>query len=204
MNFSSDISNINYIIKHQFCLETKNKLTDDNIRDSCLSNPSMITEYNRMDNILKDEGINDEQRNRLISKLIEPKPGLKGKIRGELFNIIVKEKLKNEFNNEIYDLSFEKDCIKQKTDEKPDWFIVNKNTNKYLIGYNQIDLWGGGAQNNRFGKYMKLNNVLCVVVNDVEVKETRKNCKLFIDGITQQRLCWMKGLIRIIHNRIDY
>ncbi len=73
--------------------------------------------------------------------------GTKGVIRGNKFNKIIKNLIKNfELNEEDFEVCFEKKCEKYNTNEIPDWYILEKSTNKIIIGMNQLDLWGGGQQ----------------------------------------------------------
>ncbi len=92
------------------------------------------------------------------------------------------------------------------TTEIPDWYILEKSTNKIIIGMNQLDLWSGGHQLNRGSKYIvnnKHNNenskLLCVVCNEIQFKNKRnKIFKLFEIGFTSNTLCYLNNLQNII------
>ena len=71
-------------------------------------------------------------------------------VPGTAFNGVVRTYIfKLELDEKEYDIIFEKNCPKYKTDEIPDWYIVHHVTKKILIGMNQVALCGGGAQSNR-------------------------------------------------------
>jgi hypothetical protein len=107
---------------------------------------------------LEKYGIDDVIKNKIIEEYtidLVP-PGTKGVIRGNKFNNIVKEYIENlSLNPEVYEVCFEKNHLTHTTSEIPDWYILHKETNKILIGMNQLDLWGGGHQTNRGSKYQK-------------------------------------------------
>ena len=107
-----------------------------------------------------------------IKKLIQSKSvlrssqsipaGVKASIRGYRFNEIVYSYLSNIISVKkkpeilLTKESFP-DCINVHThlNEIPDWCVINKKTKRVMIGYNQIDLWTGGAQCNRADKYLQ-------------------------------------------------
>ena len=133
-------------------------------------------------------------------------PGTKGVIRGNKFNNIVKQFItKLALDTERFDICFEKECNTYLTSEKPDWYILEKSTNKILIGMNQLDLWGGGQQLNRGYKYIennKHNNInsklLCVVCNEIQFKSKNKAYKLFKIGFENNTLTYLNNLQNII------
>ena len=134
-------------------------------------------------------------------------PGTKGVIRGNKFNNIVKQFItKLALDAERFDICFEKECNTHLTSEKPDWYILEKSTNKIIIGMNQLDLWGGGQQLNRGYKYIennKHNNInsklLCVVCNEIQFKSKKnKTYKLFKIGFENNTLCYLNNLQNII------
>jgi hypothetical protein len=85
--------------------------------------------------------------------------------------------------------------------------ILHKETNKILIGMNQLDLWGGGHQTNRGSKYLLDNTlntencrILCVVCNQIQFKSKKnKTYKLFEVGFENNTLCYLKNLQNIIY-----
>jgi hypothetical protein len=111
-----------------------------------------------------------------------------------------------------FEVIFEKQCASCQTTERPDWYVLEKNTSKVIIGMNQLDLWGGGQQHNRGSKYLLDNKIntdksklLCVVCNktkfDICKKRTLpKSYKYFEIGFTNNTLCYIKNLNNIINN----
>ena len=68
--------------------------------------------------------------------------GTKGVIRGNRFNNIVKQRIANiKLDTARFEIYFEKKCETHLTTEIPDWYILEKSTNKIIIGMNQLDLW---------------------------------------------------------------
>lgn len=133
--------------------------------------------------------------------------GTKGVIRGNKFNSIVKTViLELALDPEIFDVCFEKVCEGHVTTEIPDWYILQKSTNKIIIGMNQLDLWGGGQQSNRGSKYILENvhnnqnsKLLCVVCNPIQfTSKKNKTYKLFEIGFRDNTLCYLMNLSNII------
>lgn len=202
-----------------------------------LSDKSLLTEYknskafiNRQDNIsnimyeiihhrlsqyIDNEIVEDltyiismELVDNLVDYIIPT--GVKGSIRGNKFNLIVKNFILNiGLDPNIFDIQFEKCNAMYMTDEKPDWYIFNKITNKILIGMNQIDLWGGGAQYNRAMKYLNYQSngndkLICVVYNNIKITQRdydhqTKKYKIFDTGFRNNTICYLGGLENIIN-----
>lgn len=104
-----------------------------------------------------------------------------------------------------FEIHFEKKCNNYHL-EIPDWYILEKETNKIIIGMNQLDLWSGGQQLNRATKYIldnkydnKTSKLLCVICNEIQIK-TKKNkiYKLFEIGFENNTLCYLNNLQHII------
>lgn len=134
--------------------------------------------------------------------------GTKGVIRGNKFNKIVKQYItKLELDKDRFEIYFEKKCEEYYTSEIPDWYILEKSTNKIIIGMNQLDLWGGGQQLNRGSKYIENNKhnnenskLLCVVCNEIQFKsKENKAYKLFQTGFKNNTLCYLNNLENIIN-----
>jgi hypothetical protein len=134
--------------------------------------------------------------------------GTKGVIRGNKFNSIVRNIINNlKLDNERFEICFEKQCELCIATEIPDWYILEKITNKVIIGMNQLDLWSGGQQKNRGSKYL-INNknntdkskLLCVVCNKIKFRSDKnKDFKLFEIGYQNDTLCYLKNLETIIN-----
>ena len=140
--------------------------------------------------------------------------GTKGVIRGNRFNAIVEAAIRDKNKDtERFEICFEKKCTVKEyvTSEKPDWYILEKKTNKIIIGMNQLDLWSGGAQANRGSKYIvcnkhntKKSKLLCVVCNKVQISQKgNKTHKLFETGFKDNTLCYLNNLQNIIHSHFN-
>lgn len=104
----------------------------------------------------------------------------------------------------------------RKTAEIPDWYIYDTETQKLLIGMNQLDLWKGGQQtnrgfnyinhpinknceNNKNGKNYNPVKLVCVVCNDVTITTCgTKVYEIFTQGFKHNTLCYLKNLGNII------
>lgn len=148
-----------------------------------------------------DESIKSCIINDYIPNLIPA--GTKRVIRGNKFNSIVKEKVISfKLPKENFDVVFEKKCKDYITAVIPDWYIRDKNTNKILIGMNQLDLW------NRSSKYLCENKhnthnskLLCVICNNMVFKNSKsKTFILFDTGFKNNTLCYLNNLEKIIYD----
>lgn len=110
-------------------------------------------------------------------------------------------------DNKRFEIRFEKMCSTINTFERPDWYILDKNKKRVMIGMNQLTLWGGGQQFNRGEKYLidnKINSensrLVCVVCNEIKFSNNKnKAFKLFEIGFTNNTLCYLKNLPNIIN-----
>tara|TARA_Y100000816_G_scaffold28161_1_gene18035 strand:- start:7561 stop:8223 length:663 start_codon:yes stop_codon:yes gene_type:complete len=209
------IKNITERINAEICHDTIRRLKDSELLSkykTCESVKKAISiledvlKKNELDSVVIEKVINDYMIN-LIP------PGTKGVVRGNMFNKIVEDTVRNihyqipEQQRANYEIEFEKKHESHITSEIPDWYIYNKNTDKIIIGMNQLDVWSGGQQINRGYKYI-INNphntekskLLCVVCNDIELKsEENKAYHLFRIGFEKDRLCYLKNIKNIIH-----
>jgi hypothetical protein len=203
-----NIETINTRIKQEICYETLAELTDTKLMSQYKECNSVKNEIKKLSEILikyTDEETKEKIIFEYLVQLIPP--GTKGVIRGNKFNNIVKQFItKLALDTERFDICFEKKCSTHLTSEKPDWYILEKSTNKIIIGMNQLDLWGGGQQLNRGFKYIennKHNNInsklLCVVCNEIQFKsKNNKAYKLFKIGFENNTLTYLNNLQNII------
>jgi hypothetical protein len=199
---------INNRIKEEICYKTLEELNDNKLMDEYVNCVSVKKEIIKLSDIL-DKFIDEETREKIIKEyLLELIPaGTKGVIRGNKFNKIIKQFIIDlKLDEERFEICFEKNCNGYNTTEKPDWYILEKSTNKIIIGMNQLDLWGGGQQNNRGSKYL-INNknntenskLLCVVCNEIKFKsKNNKAYQLFEIGFKNNTLCYLNNLKNII------
>ena len=202
------MENINRRIKEEVCYETLEELTDAKLMCEYKDCNSVKNEIKKLSEVL-GKYMDEETKQKIIQEyLLQLIPaGTKGVIRGNKFNIIVQNFIVNlELDTERFEIYFEKKCEGHFTSEIPDWYILEKSTNKIIIGMNQLDLWGGGQQLNRGSKYIENNKhnnenskLLCVVCNEIQFKsEKNKAYKLFETGFSNNTLCYLKNLQNII------
>ena len=202
------IEDINNRIKQEICYETVEELTDSKLMCEYKECNSVKNEITTLSDVL-GKYTDEETKQKIIQEYL-PKlipAGTKGVIRGNKFNRIVKRFITElELDADRFEIRFEKKCDDHFTSEIPDWYILEKSTNKIIIGMNQLDLTSGGHQLNRGYKYLidnKHNNenskLLCVICNEIQFKSNKnKSYNLFEIGFTNNTLCYLKNLENII------
>jgi hypothetical protein len=199
---------INSRIKKEICYETLQDLTDENLMCEYIESTSVKNEIKKLSDVL-GKYIDEETKQKIIQDyLLELIPaGTKGVIRGNKFNNIVKNFItKLELDTCRFEIYFEKKCEGHFTSEIPDWYILEKSTNKIIIGMNQLDLSSGGHQTNRGSKYLIDNihntpssKLLCVICNEIQFKTTKsKAYSLYKIGFDNNTLCYLNNLKNII------
>ena len=199
---------INARMTKEICYETLEELTDARLMYEYKECNSVKNEIKKLGDVLEkymDEEIKQKILQEYLLQLIPA--GTKGVIRGNKFNNIVKQFITTlELDAARFEICFEKKCEGHFTTEIPDWYILEKSTNKIIIGMNQLDLWGGGQQLNRGSKYIENNKhnnenskLLCVVCNEIQFKSKKnKAYKLFEIGFENNTLCYLNNLQHII------
>ena len=207
------IEDINTRIKKEICYETLEELTDSKLLNEYKECNSVKNEIKKLENILRKH--TDEEKTQKITDeyLLHLIPaGTKGVIRGNKFNKLVKQNItKLGLDTERFEICFEKKCEFHFTTEIPDWYILEKKTNKIIIGMNQLDLWGGGQQINRGSKYLENNKhnnsnskLLCVVCNEIQLKSNKnKIYNLFDIGFNNNTLSYLNNIQNIISLYFD-
>lgn len=182
-----------------------------------LMNYQIINEYKKCKSVIKEIKLLENillkyVDNSIIYDIIDEyiyniiPAGTKGVIRGNKFNYIVKNYIKKiQLDIERFDIFFEKKCNLYLTTEIPDWYILDKTSNRIIIGMNQLDIWSGGQQLNRGYKYIDDNKhntnnskLLCVICNKIQFKNKNKAYKLFEIGFRNNTLCYLNNLENII------
>lgn len=202
------LDDINTRIKREVCHKTITELSDDKLMCEYKNCKSVKNATKKLDIILEKYVDSDTKQKIIQEYLLQLIPaGTKGVIRGNRFNSIVKTSIMSfELDTNVFEICFERKCPSHPTAEIPDWYILEKSTNKLLIGMNQLDLISGGHQLNRGSKYLIDNEhntsnskLLCVICNDVEFKNTKnKAFKLFEIGFKNNTLCYLNNLRNII------
>ena len=199
---------INERIRNEICHDTLHALTDEQLMSEYKECNSVKNEIYKLSCVL-DKYLDEDTKQKIIQDyLLQLIPaGTKGVIRGNKFNNIVKNYILGlNLDGERFEVCFEKKCDAHFTTEIPDWYVLEKATNKIIIGMNQLDLWGGGQQLNRGSKYIENNKhnhshskLLCVVSNEIQFKSKKnKAYKLFEIGFQNDTLCYLKNLENII------
>jgi hypothetical protein len=132
-------------------------------------------------------------------------PGLKGSIKGNIFNKVVQTKIETifkEFDKNRFVIGFEKNPPNSIHSETPDWFLHDKSTGKNIIGYNQLSLWGGGQQMERSAKIFQDDDSLFVIYNHIQVKSKRKVFHMLKYGFDRKRLCYLSTLKQVLLSRL--
>ena len=211
---SNEIDIINKRIQKEVCLHTIEKLNDIQLLDKYKNSISVKKKITYLESILTKYNLENNIMQNIISDYTPAliPPGTKGVIRGHQFNLIVKNIINNmNLDNTKFQIKFEKKCNLYLTYEIPDWYILEMNTNKLIIGMNQLDIWSGGHQINRGFKYIinnKYNNehskFLCFICNNIILKNTNnKIYQLFKEGYANNTLCYINNLENIIKNHFN-
>lgn len=211
--YELNIEYINKRIEKEICYKTLEELKDEKLINEYKNSNSVINKIKILETILEkyiDKILIEKIINEYLLNLIPA--GTKGVIRGNKFNNIIKHFIINlNLNNDRFEICFEKKCKTHFTSEIPDWYILEKKSNKIIIGMNQLDLWGGGQQINRGSKYIENNihnnensKLLCVVCNKIKFKNTNnKAYKLFELGFKNNTLCYLNNLENIIKSYFE-
>ncbi|NDE16916.1 hypothetical protein EBZ80_18505 [bacterium] len=209
-------------IDAQYCEETERRLSDECLADVWGGKEAVRRKRESYRRLHDDHerrvssGFMSKEMslNRFLDEMVKMNtpPGLKGAVRGSTFNQIVKEAIRDVMLPEDrFEVQFEarphRGAAAGKMNEIPDWYIRDRETERTMIGYNQVDLWGGGQQRNRGDKYLlqpcdpdhSTTRVVCVIARRPEaIDENSYVYKIFANGFQQDRLCYIKDLKRII------
>jgi len=202
------IVDINRRIKLEKCDEACQALSDSSLFEEYKKATSVKHRINNLTKILSNHDISADSIDKIITDYMHEliPPALKGQVRGIKFNTIVAMRIMAISLGDEFDIQIEKNCPIVKTDEIPDWYILNKKSKRVIIGMNQLDLWGGGQQYNRGCKYIfntKWNSsdikLVSVVCNLVVIKSSKnKTYRLFNEGFRRDNLCYLNNLENII------
>lgn len=199
-----DIKQFNAFLQRQVCPQVLYQLSDQNLLPLFLESISMKRKKQKLQEIMspiQETALRESILQQCMLEMIPP--GTKGVIRGNKFNSLVKDRIKNlNLDGKRFRVAFEKNDLDLKFEEIPDWYIVDKSTNRVLVGMNQLDLWTGGQQINRASKYIKTSmdlpssyKLVCVVCNPIQVaSEKSKITQLLHQGFSGNVLCFVKYL----------
>lgn len=208
-NIELSLDYINERIENEYDNEIYDQLEYRNMSVSYINSKSVKKRMEIVSKIL-DDNIIDGNKEKIMDQMLEKiiiSPGTKGVCRGNKFNKIVEDYIKNIelVNNEKFIIKFEEKHSLFTMDEIPDWYIFEIKTKKIMIGMNQIDLWSGGAQINRGYKYLNINKknckIMCVICKKCKIlNKSNKTYKLFNKGFMDDKLCYLNNLDNIIKN----
>lgn len=178
--------------------------------------PSCKKVMNIFEETARDIGVSGRQK-RLMEKRLLPlliPLGVKASVRGAVLNKYIQSKISNiqKATTFIKSAIFEpRNVAYPHISEIPDW-VVETTTGKLVIGFNQLDLWNGGAQINRGSKYImdetlhrRLGKhgmfIVCVVARRYVFSKQEKRTKadnIVFTGSLKNRLVWPKGLKAVL------
>ena len=203
---SEKVIAINARIQAELCEETVQALSDANMADEYADSASVRKALAVLGRVLASNNIDADRIERIKTDYAAHivQPGTKGVLRGNKFNRIVQNRIDEmKLDAERFEVQFEKMAAAHPTEERPDWFITDRITQKTLIGMNQIDLWGGGQQANRGTKYLIGNaahntansRLIYVVCRPIIIRsEQNKSFRLFEVGFADGTLCYLGAL----------
>lgn len=201
------LQRINSEINKQYCPSTEGKLKDSILKRKYVNTKAHKLKVAYIDKIIKKHRIQSHVREQLvrdISDYVIPH-GIKACVRGRRFNDIVAEHIRAKIKHlEGFSLLLEKQH--EGCTEIPDWILVHNETNRKIIGFNQLDFWRGGAQLNRASKYLLCSSrqhdhekgavrKVYVLARHIQLKSM--NCKIFHcfkKGFALNKLFYLKGL----------
>lgn len=193
--------NINKIISETYDYSVVNQLSLKNLKTEIINSKSFNKrkkDVERLFNKYKIETRNTKIIDKLTYQFIPS--GTKGVFRGNKFNKIIENKLKETFPQ--LDISVEGKEIG--ITEKYDFKITDGQ--KILIGMNQIDFWSGGHQINRADKYItigrKFNDekkFICVIADFIKINSLKnKAMQIVAEGLIEEIIFYPKGLIKFV------
>ena len=196
-----DAKELNEYIDHQY-----DPVYDvDASIDMLLQESSVVKKITNLFDTLKSVGVSvsSEQQMHVVRK--HPELFVNGQIKanrnGENLNRIVYELLVNELGPEF---EITRETKHQKADERVDILVEHLPTNTEFIIMNQVDLWSGGAQNNRKNHYMAKRDTAktkyIFVVS--RYKQFSKGVPHLLDGFKRRNVCYPSVLVTIIREHI--
>lgn len=170
-----------------------------------------------VDSIISDTiKISARKKGALVERLMSHfvSHGIKSSLRGIKFNNEVAKKIQPLVRRKPH-IIFSLETSHRLLFEKPDWMLYNCRTRSTLVGYNQIDLWGGGHQINRGSKYIldqalharlsrhKVKLVAVVAGGPSTLTKGTKKYDIVNTGIEKKRLFTPSALPKLIRDFIS-
>lgn len=200
------------IITEQYDRYVERSISDLMLMDKYMQTSACKNAVKVLEDTSKDLFL-DERQKRVFMRRILPMvipAGVKAVVRGAALNNYVKNMMMRLCKGKQgWKVDFEvRNC--GHVTEIPDWTLKVAKKGPLIIGFNQLDLWKGGAQINRAAKYilddtlharLNANNVylVCVVARHIDVTKQQnvsssKLHKILRKGVETGRLMWPKGL----------
>jgi hypothetical protein len=191
-------------VDEQYDEHVEQQLTDSTLFPLYLQQKSVVQRVDSFVQLLKRHHVADNVIQDItvdyMSQIIPP--GVKAVVRGARFEEIVRSEIEElKLDPEVYEVRFEKDIHAwQDSDEKPDFIIRHRMSDRMLMGMVQMDLWSGGHQINRgykyvFHPYSTQRKMLSVVCHRPNLKmPVSKVSRMFAHGLGHKTLCYPKGL----------
>ena len=202
---------IEKFIEDGFDCDIALRLSDDELMQQLMQSRSVLNKVQQFNEILRVHNVDPSKITTIVRDLIAVSipAGTKGCIRGNMFNKIIFDKIQKQYGNpKLYEIGRETRPNDIMTDEIPDWWVRNLTTNRIVVGFNQIDLWNGGAQINRGAKYLRMEiegaRHLCVVNDRVILgKPTSKKYAMLRRGMLSGIICFPKQLTQSIETMLQ-
>lgn len=134
-------------------------------------------------------------------------PGLKGQVRGALLEKFLECKIDSyELGKRGLIVVPQMHSELNPTDERPDILIKDLYSFKEMIIFAQVDLDGGGAQQNRMNKYLSENNnndnedlkIVSFIADFREKTKNTESSRKVVRAIKNGNLCGFKNLEQVI------
>lgn len=108
-------------------------------------------------------------------------------------------------SSDRFDVAFNTRCPLPAVDHVPDWYILEKATNKLLVGMNQLNLSGRSNHTRRATAYIESGaddnsnlKYLCVLGNHERALVKGPTHALFVAGFKHTTICFVKQLRDVI------
>lgn len=210
-NFINEVKILNDRINNEYNDYLYQSLINKDFIEECINTSAMKSYYNKLIEILRNYKIDNTIINNLSNDIIMIfiSPNVKVSIRGNKLNNIIDEVISNitEIKNNRFKITFETQPINVKCPERPDFVILDKNTNKEIVGYTQVDLWNVKYRADKYVRYNPHDNVfiLCVIARKAVIEykyptEHIRNIKyeIFKYGYEHNKVCYVNNLQNII------
>lgn len=202
-----DLATLNNSIKKQYDKYFASLLTDVSLQRMYMKTSCFKKTKSEIHSILERHLCKDACSAKILERIVYTinmrfmSPSMKSSVRGSKVNTYIEKKLTKLFSScKNGTVVFE--AKHEKLHERADW-IITKGAKTY-IGFNQIDLWNGGAQLNRASKYILDDTlhkrlakdniyIICLVVRKITLKNKNKIYNIIHHGLQKKRLFWLKG-----------